>query len=119
FAAIYVDDLLVQQVTGEQQMRLVAVVGDELVVRQNDPVEGDLADLVVSDLEVGFSLPEQVAGNTARVLSRRNGGFPNTPDPGAVGTFQAQAGQFRQIDQPLQADCGRRHLAIERRPNAP
>ena len=93
-AAIHVDDLLVEQIAVEQQVRLVSVVGDELVVSQHDPVEVDLADLVVADLKTGFAVAEQVVGDAAGVLSRRNCSFAHTPDARAVGPFQAKPGEL-------------------------
>ncbi|MEZ5362078.1 MAG: hypothetical protein R2748_06960 [Bryobacterales bacterium] len=118
-AAVHVDDLLVEQIAVEQQVRLVAVIRNELVVGQYDPVEADLADLVVADLETDLAVAEEVVGNAARMLSRRNRGFAYTPDARAVRPFQAKPGELGQVDQPLQADFGRRHLAVARRAHAP
>ena len=58
FAAIDVDDLLVEQVVREKQVEVVGVIGGEVVVGERDAVGGDRGDLIETNLESGTAVAE-------------------------------------------------------------
>ena len=67
FAAVHVDDLLVQQVPHHAQHVLVRMVGGEQFVFKVDAVETDRPDLVVAHRQPGVAAPQQVAIDARRM----------------------------------------------------
>ena len=61
FAALPVDDLLIEQIADQAQHVLVGMVGRELLVLEVDPVERNGADLVVADGQPGPAAAHQEA----------------------------------------------------------
>ena len=95
FAAVGIDDLLVQQVAGDAQHVFVVVVGGELLVAELDAALGrDRADLVVADDQPCIAAAHQVAVDAGGMFQRDQGGVFHTPDAATLEVEHRHARQF-------------------------
>ena len=74
FAALPVDDLLIEQIADQPQHVLVGMIGRELFVLEVDPVERDGADLIVANGEPGPTAAHQKPVDAGRMDQGNNGG---------------------------------------------
>ena len=81
FAAVHVDNLLVEQVPANAQHVFVGMVRREDLLAEADAVERDGGDLVVADAQPGPPTTHQKAVDTGRMHQRNQGGVPSAPPP--------------------------------------
>ena len=91
FAALRVDDLLVEQVAHQAQHVLVGVVGREHLVAQVDAVERDGADLIVADGQPGPAAADQEAVDADGVDQRDERGVFDHAEPAALQVIDLEA----------------------------
>ncbi len=81
FAAMRIDDLLVQQVAHKAQHVFIGVVGSELLVLEPDAVQIEPADLIVADGEPGPPAAHQEAVDADRVHQRHDSRVADDTQP--------------------------------------
>jgi hypothetical protein len=98
-AALGVDDLLVEQVAPHPQHPDVVVVGNELLVAEVDPVEGDRRHLVVADGPPVPLAPHEKLVDPDLVDARRETGVPDPADAAALQVEDPHAHQLGEKEQ--------------------
>src|SRR5579872_5712987 len=73
-AAVGIDDLLIQQVADDAQHVFVGMVGGELLVFEENAVEGDGANLVVADGQPSPAAADKIAIDPGWMDEGDNGG---------------------------------------------
>ncbi len=90
FAAVRVDDLLVEQVAHHSQHVFVGVIGRELLILEIDALQRDFLDLVVADGEPRPASAYEVAVDADGVDERNQRGVFDTADLAATGVVDVE-----------------------------
>ena len=94
FAAVDINNLLVEQIALDAQHVFIGMVRIELLVGKLYPAQGNPGDLIVTDRKPGSAPAHQNAVNPGRVDEGNNGGIAN---PANAPVFQIEYGQTHQF----------------------
>ena len=94
FAALSVDDLLVQKIADQPQHIFIGMVGRQDFVAEIDSIQADGANLVVPDREPGPSAADQEAVYSRGMNQGDDGGVAYCADLAALQVMDLEAKQF-------------------------
>ena len=94
FAAVHVDDLLVEQVPADSQHVLVGMIRREDLFAEADAVERDGVNLVVADAQPGPPAAHQKPVDAGGMHQWNHGGVTDATDPPSSGVEHGETQQF-------------------------